>query len=53
MQNNTKLFAFRLADRSKADSKSPLWRARNAPAVAGCSPVAHMQYREGDTGMFC
>lgn len=53
MQNNTKLFAFRLADRSKDDSKSPLWRARSTPAVAGCSPVIRMQYRENDNGIFC
>ena len=51
MKTESKTFAFRLAGRDVAPEGK--WTARKGPAVAGCSEVWRMNYREGDTGVFC
>ncbi|WP_374408562.1 hypothetical protein [Pelagerythrobacter sp.] len=51
MKSEKTTFAFRLADRSKTDDTK--WAARKGPAIAGCSEVIRMNYREGDTGIYC
>jgi hypothetical protein len=50
-----KTFAFKLADKTpKGPGK---WQARDGVALAGCTEIIHMNYRElkpnGDTGVFC
>lgn len=51
MKTENRTFAFRLADRDTAPKGT--WAARKGPAVAGCSEVERLNYREGDTGIFC
>jgi hypothetical protein len=51
MKTEGKTFAFRLADRRPEPTGT--WAARKGPAIAGCSEVWRMNYREGDTGVFC
>lgn len=51
MKTESKTFAFRLADRDAAPEGK--WAARKGPAIAGCSEVERLNYREGDTGVFC
>ncbi|HMG46082.1 MAG TPA: hypothetical protein VK614_01290 [Allosphingosinicella sp.] len=46
-----KTFAFKLAARSPKDTGK--WTARDGVALAGCSEVVHMNYREGDNSTFC
>jgi hypothetical protein len=46
-----KTFAFKLAD--KTPKGAGKWKARDGVALAGCTEVVHMNYRESDTGVFC
>jgi hypothetical protein len=49
-----KTFAFKLADKTPKDGK---WQPREGVALAGCSEVQWMNYREArtapDNGIFC
>ncbi len=56
MQNDKKIFAFKLASKPKPDSK---WKTRDGLAVAGCTdPTGDGDYRESappgrDNGVWC
>ena len=52
-QTETKLFAFKLAEKTQeANSKSKTkWTARKGVAVAGCTGWRGERY--GETGMYC
>lgn len=65
MQNQAKLFAFKLAEKQESPQAatppqaSVAWKVRDGVAVAGCSEVERFQYRytstlnSRDTGQFC
>lgn len=61
MQNQPKLFAFKLAEKQVPTPPAPPveWKARDGVALAGCSEVERFQYRYSstvnsrDTGQFC
>ena len=39
MEKNTKVFAFKLAQKAKSDGEKRQWKAREGVATAGCSLV--------------
>jgi hypothetical protein len=51
MKTENRTFAFQLSRRGSAPKGT--WAARKGPAVAGCSEVELMNWREGDTLYFC
>lgn len=62
MQNQTKLFAFKLAEKQVQKQAAPAtaWKVRDGVAVAGCTAVGtHDQYRyssrlrPNDSGQYC
>ncbi|MDO8033223.1 hypothetical protein O3297_07340 [Janthinobacterium sp. SUN128] len=62
MQNQTKLFAFKLAEKQVQKQEAPgtAWKVRDGVAVAGCTAVGtHDQYRDSsrlkpnDSGQYC
>ncbi|NHQ90825.1 hypothetical protein [Janthinobacterium lividum] len=61
MQNQPKLFAFKLAEKKISTPPTPPteWKVRVGVAIAGCSEVDRFQYRYSstinsrDTGQFC
>ncbi|SDA58011.1 MULTISPECIES: hypothetical protein [unclassified Janthinobacterium] len=62
MQNQTKLFAFKLAEKQaqKPAAAATAWKVRDGVAVAGCTLVGvHDQYRDSprlkpiDGGQYC
>ncbi len=56
-QNNTKLFAFKLAEKSQVATKKAQWKARNNVATAGCTGMFtradNWQTGEADAGIYC
>ncbi|MGH2448209.1 MAG: hypothetical protein ACRDFS_06355 [Chloroflexota bacterium] len=60
MKAESKLFAFRLAEKRNRETRmnDGKWRARPGVSLAGCTPAAYGNYRSiynpsGDTGVFC
>jgi hypothetical protein len=59
MQADKKIFAFRLAAKTAAETKDRKWKAREGVAIAGCSEVQWQNYRAArpgsttDNGIFC
>ena len=62
MQNQTKLFAFKLAEKQEQKQAAPAtaWKVRDGVAVAGCTAVGtNDQYRDSshlkpnDSGQYC
>ncbi|MCM2564777.1 MULTISPECIES: hypothetical protein [Janthinobacterium] len=61
MQNQTKLFAFKLAEKQEQKPAVPAtaWKVRDGVAVAGCTAVQAEQYRDSsrfqpnDRGQYC
>jgi hypothetical protein len=62
MQNQTKLFAFKLAEKQVQKQAAPAtaWKVRDGVAVAGCTAVGtNDQYRDSsrlkpnDSGQYC
>lgn len=62
MQNPSRLFAFKLAEKQaqKQTAPSTAWKVRDGVAVAGCTAVGtHDQYRDSsrlkpnDSGQYC
>ena len=60
MENNSKLFAFKLASKNdvkqdtRVESSERKWAARNSAAVAGCTDfrfVGNLRY--SDNGIYC
>lgn len=60
MQNQTKLFAFKLAEKEVRKEVKQPWQVRDGVAVAGCTAVGvNDQYRDSsrlkpnDSGVYC
>jgi hypothetical protein len=56
MEDQPKLFAFRLAAKERRDgqAKPEKWKARDGVALAGCTdPLNTGDFRERDGGMWC
>ncbi|ELX08332.1 hypothetical protein Jab_2c03780 [Janthinobacterium sp. HH01] len=54
-QNETKLFAFKLAEKKAVVKADPQWKAREGVALAGCSGPDARAGRNGgrDNGIWC
>ena len=54
-QNETKLFAFKLAEKNNNKKEAAKWQVRDGVATAGCSgPDARADRRPGrDNGIWC
>ncbi|WP_175022914.1 hypothetical protein [Rugamonas rivuli] len=54
-QNETKLFAFKLAEKKAVVKADPQWKAREGVALAGCSGPDARASKNGrlDAGIWC
>ncbi|WP_174999353.1 hypothetical protein [Rugamonas aquatica] len=54
-QNETKLFAFKLAEKKAVAKADPQWKAREGVALAGCTGPDARAGRNGgrDNGIWC